>query len=181
MLDKGYPKSEIGMVIGAYGVDAFRHNMFPDIGSTNIDNGELEPSVFFKGVDFSEMKPNQSFRVTARANDDVGVIALSMVWKSLTNPLQETQRVVLYDDGQHGDGEVLDGFFAGEFPAMAEGEEVQFYVEATDLNNKNTYRPRDPIFAVNRQQLEMVYTFGTSRQTTSLCGMMAVRRLTCRD
>jgi len=160
-----YPPMEQNISFARYqdGVDAFRHNMFPDIDSTNIDNGELEPSVFFKGVDFSEMKPNQSFRVTARANDDVGVIALSMVWKSLTNPLQETQRVVLYDDGQHGDGEVLDGFFAGEFPAMAEGEEVQFYVEATDLNNKNTYRPRDPIFAVNRQQLEMVYTFGTSQ------------------
>ncbi len=158
-----YPPMEKNISFSRYqdGVDAFRHNMFPDIDDANVDNGELEPSVFFKGVDFSEMKPNRPFRVTARANDDVGVIALSMVCKSLTNPAEEMQRVVLYDDGQHGDGDVLDGFFAGEFPAMMEGEEAQFYVEATDLNNKNTYLPRDPIFAVNRQQLELVYTLGT--------------------
>ena len=157
-----YPPLELNVSFGRYqdGVGAFRHNLFPDIGRENVDNGELEPTLFFRGVDFSEMKPDQPFRVTSRANDDVGVIALSVACKSLKDPFMPAQRVVLYDDGMHDDGGLLDGFFAGKFPPMAEGEEIQFYVEAADLDNKNTYLPSDPIFARNRQQLSMVYTLG---------------------
>ncbi len=157
-----YPELEQNVSFCRYqdGVEAFRHNLFPDIGRENVDNGELEPTVFFRGVDFDGFQPNQPVRVTARANDDVGVIALSLVYKPLNDPVATPSRIVLYDDGQHDDGGMLDGFFAGRFPGLPQGTEIQFYVEATDLNNKTTYLPSDPILAVNRDQLSMVYTLG---------------------
>ncbi len=165
-----YPPMEADLSFSRYqdGVQAFRHNLFPDIGSANIDNGELEPTLFFDGFDFEKLGPNQPLKVTARANDDVGVIALNVVYRPIGQPEVLPAHTVLYDDGMHGDGGMLDGLFAGELPGLPQGSEIQFFVEATDLNNKTTYLPNDPIFATTREQLRNVYTLGLTEGISGL-------------
>ena len=114
--------------------------------------------------------PNTPIKMTARANDDVGVIALSLVYQKLGNAPDTgiAERAVLYDDGEHGDGEMLDGVFAGELPPMAAGTEIQFYLEAVDLNNKIVTLPGDPYFASNAAGLRHLYTLGVGLPEPSL-------------
>lgn len=165
-----YPPMEQDLSFARYqdGVQAFRHNLFPDIGAPNVDNGELEPTLFFDGFDFSNFGPNQPLKINARANDDVGVIALNVVYRPINQPQALPAHVVLYDDGQHGDGGMLDGLFSGQLPGFPAGTELQFYVEATDLNNKTTYLPNDPVFATTREQLTTVYTLGIEEPIAGL-------------
>jgi hypothetical protein len=43
----------------------------------------------------------------------------------------------LFDDGEHGNGGMLDGTFAGLLsPGLPAGAEVQFYLEVTDLSEQ---------------------------------------------
>ena len=58
-----------------------------------------------------------------------------MLWNRLDAPLPEPGRIILFDDGMHGDGGAIDGFFAGQLaPGLPAGAEVQFYVEAMNLS-----------------------------------------------
>ena len=48
--------------------------------------------------------------------------------------------VTMFDDGAHGDGDADDGVYAGEIPAQADGEIVEFYVRAGDTGaNSRTW------------------------------------------
>jgi hypothetical protein len=37
---------------------------------------------------------------------------------------------VMFDDGQHGDGEAHDGLYAAELPAVEAGQQWRFWIEA---------------------------------------------------
>src|SRR5205823_3124438 len=50
----------------------------------------------------------------------------------------EDHRVILYDDGEHGDGGFGDGLYAGGLGDLPAGAAIQFYIECTDLSGEVT-------------------------------------------
>ena len=93
--------------------------------------------------------PDDPIRFEVTGRDDVGIVSLSLLWRRLDVPDQETHRVVLYDDGMHDDGGLLDGRFAGVLsPQLPPGAEIQFYLEAVDLSGQTIIEPDEPIFVL---------------------------------
>ncbi|MEM7386888.1 MAG: lamin tail domain-containing protein, partial [Verrucomicrobiota bacterium] len=148
-----YPPLELNHSFARYqdGIESFRHNMLPDIGEPNVDNGALEPTVYFDGFTADRLEAGQPIRLTARANDDVGVIGLTVIYKRVDDPFAPIEKMLLFDDGEHDDGGMLDGVFAGELPAMPAGGEIQFFIEAVDLNNQIVTLPGDPVFVPTQE------------------------------
>ena len=158
-----YPPLELNHSFARYqdGIESFRHNMLPDIGEMNVDNGSLEPTVFFDGFTANTLEAGVPIKLTARANDDVGVIGLTVAYRRVDIEDAPIEKILLYDDGAHDDGEMLDGVFAGELPALPDRAEIQFFVEAVDLNNKTVTLPGDPVFAPRTSaasRLNQIYT-----------------------
>jgi hypothetical protein len=64
--------------------------------------------------------------------------------------------VILYDDGMHDDGGLLDGQFAGVLPmGLPSGAEIQFYLEAVDLGGQTIIEPDEAIFARRGQRVTL--------------------------
>ena len=57
-----------------------------------------------------------------------------LYWSSKRNAPYD--RVPMFDDGKHGDGEAGDGVFAGEIPPQKQGSRFQYYVEARSGGDK---------------------------------------------
>jgi hypothetical protein len=56
------------------------------------------------------------------------------------------QKVEMFDDGQHNDGEANDGVFGAKIPTFAAGSYVRYYVEAIKADNSGT-RSYEPVGA----------------------------------
>jgi hypothetical protein len=130
------------------GLSALAFNAFPSPGLGNVDNGPIEPIVKLEGFDLATFAPDQPIRFYATAFDDVGLISVCVMYQRLDVVDTETHRVVLYDDGIHQDGGLLDGFFSGVLePGLPPGGEIQFYLEVVDLSDQIVLTPDDPVFA----------------------------------
>jgi hypothetical protein len=129
------------------GLSALAFNAFPSPGQANVDNGPIEPIVKIEGVNLSTLASGQPIRFNATAFDDVGLISVCILYQRLDIVDSETHRVVLFDDGMHEDGGLLDGFFSGLLePGLPPGAEIQFYLEVVDLSDQMVLTPDDPVF-----------------------------------
>lgn len=165
------------------GVNGFVVTQAPTPGASNTDNGLVGPRVSFEGLDLARMAPGVPIRLFARAKDDVGIVNLSLLWRRLDFPDMQTRRVVLYDDGLHGDGGSQDGWFSGEMPEGLElGAEIQFYLECTDLSGEVDTAPSGPRF-VNPGQHPLVYSMavGGARPDLEISEVVARNRDSLRD
>jgi hypothetical protein len=130
------------------GMAAFTFNPFPSPGQPNTDNGPVDPIVALDESNFGAVQPGEPLRFNADGRDDVGIVSLTVVWKRLDIPDNEAHRIPLYDDGEHGDGGMLDGRFSGLLETgLPSGAEIQFYVEAVDLSGQTVILPNEPVFA----------------------------------
>src|SRR5207244_9188014 len=103
-------------------------------------------------VDLATLQPNQPIRFFARATDDLGVVNVSVLWRRLDIADDVTKRVILYDDGIHGDAGFQDGYFSGLLEeGLPAGAEIQFYLECTDLSGKVNNAPGNPQFVSGAQ------------------------------
>ncbi len=129
------------------GLPAFVFNPYPSPGRANTDNGRLAPDVTFDGADPATFRPGQPIRFYATASRAAGVAGVSLLLQRLDNWNSPAQRVVLYDDGQHGDGAASDGQFAGVLEAgLPAGAQFQYYLEVVDLDQQAFTIPDDPVF-----------------------------------
>jgi hypothetical protein len=131
---------------------ALAFNPYPSPGRPNTDNGPVEPTARIVGLSPMPPGPGQPVRFIVEGRDDVGIIGLSVLWRRLDVPQNDLQRVVLYDDGMHDDGGVLDGRFSGVLePNLPPGAELQFFLEITDLNGLTVLEPNEPVLAAGGQ------------------------------
>jgi hypothetical protein len=83
------------------------------------------------------------FRCECR--DDTAPIACTLVYWRTDIADATRRRVLLYDDGMHEDGGMLDSHWAGRLiPGLPLGARIAFYIEAQDLNDQIAYLPTDP-------------------------------------
>ena len=124
------------------GHPSFHADRIPSPGMSNLDNGTVPPEVKLTAPSPATMIAGMPLKFTAKGRDDAGIISLSLLWNRMDAPLSEPQRLVLYDDGMHEDGPGVDGLFAGRMATgLPAGAEVQFYLEAVDLNGETVLLP----------------------------------------
>jgi hypothetical protein len=140
------------------GVNGFVVSDSATPGSANVDAGLMPPQVTIDAVDLATLEPDQPIRFFARAQDDLGIVNLTLLWRRLDVQDDVTKRVILYDDGRNGDGGVQDGFFSGLLiPGLPAGAEMQFYLECVDLSGQKDTVPANPRF-VSPGQEPMMHT-----------------------
>ena len=144
-----YPYAQENVSWSRYqdGHPSFHANQIPSPGLSNIDNGNAPPTVTLTPPSPEALKADQPLKFTARGRDDLGIVSMSLYWNRLDAPLAEPQRLVLYDDGLHGDRGPVDGYFAGTMPPLPAGAEVQFYLQATDLSGGLIQLPKNAMLS----------------------------------
>jgi hypothetical protein len=162
-----YPpqKTDVAYARYADGVVAFNSTMMATPGSPNVYTGPIPPHLKFGGFDTENFTANVPVRLSAEADDDAAVLGVSLSWRRIDILNDPWRRVLFHDDGQHQDGEAADGVFSGVLqPGLPEGAAIQFYIEATDANNKTTYLPGSPEEAEDSGGTELYsLVFGQSR------------------
>jgi len=137
--------SDVAYARYADGVIAFNSTMMATPGSPNVYTGPIPPSIKFRGFDPQNFTANVPVRLFAEAADDSAVLGVSLVWRRIDILNGPWRRVLFFDDGQHSDGKTSDGLFSGVLePGLPDGAAIQFYLEASDANNKTTYLPSSP-------------------------------------
>ena len=149
----------------ADGVAAFTSTMMATPGSANVYTGPMPPNLKFRGFDTVNFTADVPLRLFAEASDDSAVLGVSLSWRRIDILNDHWHRVLFFDDGQHSDGNAADGLFAGVLqPGLPDGAAIQFYLEATDANNKTTYLPDSPAEAEDSGGSQLyVLAFGQSR------------------
>jgi len=146
-----YPRLDGDVSLARYGDGngTFYFNPYPDIGAPNLDNGVSNPEMKFLGVVPHSPAGGEPVKFVVRARDDIGMASLSVYWRFLgTTTLNETGWVPLFDDGAHGDGEMLDGIFAGTLESgFPDGAEIEFYIKGVDLSDSDKVLPDTPMFS----------------------------------
>ncbi len=139
------------------GARRFVVNSIPSPSSPNVDNGAITPTLELIGVDLETVRdPRRSLRVRAFAQDDIGLVNVSLLWRRLDVQDNETKRVILYDDGINEDGPGGDGRFMGVFDEpLPPGSEIQFYLECTDITGQVDTTPGSPRFVAAGRPAEM--------------------------
>jgi hypothetical protein len=153
-----YAAQEENIAYGRYhdGSGSFAFNPFPSPGRPNVDNGPVEPVAHITSIEPLPMRPDEPIRFKVQARDDVGVIGVSILWQRLDIPDPNVYRVVLYDDGLHGDEVLLDGIFTGLMPeGLPPGAAIQFYLEVTDLSNQTVTYPGEPVFTARSRPINL--------------------------
>ena len=130
------------------GARRFAVNNIPSPAAPNADNGVIKPELTLNGVDLDTiLAPGRPLRFRATARDDIGIMNVSMLWRRLDVPDNETKRLILYDDGMNEDGPMNDGRFMGVMnEALPPGAVIQFYLECTDLTDQVETSPNNPRF-----------------------------------
>jgi hypothetical protein len=131
------------------------YNPFPSIGTTNYDNGNAEPKLVFKGLDYTLLKTGL-WRFRARAWDDNGMFTMMIFWREVTtSSTPRSGTIPLFDDGMHDDGASLDGVFAGDWSSpLPRGTAIEFYLTGEDLTGQSETEPEKPEFTVTGQPIK---------------------------
>ena len=139
------------------GARRFVVNNIPSPDSPNVDNGAVLPTLTLTGVDLETVRtPGVPLRFRAYALDDVGLVNVSLLWRRLDIPDNETKRVILFDDGMNEDGPGGDGAFLGVLnESLPAGAEIQFYLECTDITGQVESTPGNPRFVSPGQRAQM--------------------------
>ncbi len=105
----------------------------PEISSVVFSGGELE---------YEAPNADQEVSVTARVESSSGVQAVNLYYG--TGIVGSFEKTVMYDDGNHGDGDANDGLFGGSVPGFNGGTYVRLYIEAVANDNVSTvsYMPK---------------------------------------
>lgn len=139
------------------GAPSFVFSTFPGLGAMNLDNGNPDPKLSFKGLD-PELLAGGLLRFRATAWDDQGLAGVYVVWQEVGGSSASAFR--LYDDGLHGDGEAGDGTFGSEpVSPLPNGKVMEFYVSAYDFNWQGSTEPGGPVLSSGGQPITN-YTFG---------------------
>jgi hypothetical protein len=131
------------------GTRSFAFDEIPTPGTSNQDNGTIDPAIKFQEFDIVELVPNHPIRFNASGKDELGIVGMRVLYRELKigNEPAEIRQVILYDDGMHEDRERLDGFFSGVLESgLPPGADVQFYIEAMDLSGNAVRYPEDAEF-----------------------------------
>jgi len=164
-----YPAQNDNIAYGRYrdGLPGFVASSNPSPGLPNVDDGPVPPTLEFDGVDPDTVRRGGPLRFFAHAKDDVGVRNVSLVWRRLDIADAQDHRVILFDDGENGDGAFGDGLYAGLLGGLPPDAAIQFYVECTDLSGEVTSSPATPVF-VSPGQAPTVKTLALSSAPTAL-------------
>ncbi len=121
-------------------------NQVPTPGSPNVDGGLIKPVIRFLDFDPASLRPGKPIPFRVSAGDDYGVVGVRLVWSRLDQPGLQGG-LVLFDDGKHGDGAMLDGVFGNTLePGLPDGASLAFYLEAVDLTGRAATDPDDAGF-----------------------------------
>jgi hypothetical protein len=133
---------------------SFTFNNFPTPADANVDGGAVAPVASLDlalaaSADPGAIgalrlpRPGEWIRFHATGDDDVGIVGLSLLWERADDPAAPGGRVILFDDGMHRDGGVLDGSFAGVLaPGLPPGAEIRLRMEAIDLSGTTVVLPQ---------------------------------------
>jgi hypothetical protein len=149
-----YPAQRENVSFARYqdGLPSLIFNNYPSPGEANVDNGAVAPLVTLEGAgdwmsrvdSLAPPRPGEPIRLFARGEDDVGIVSLSAVYQRTDIRDPEGSRVILFDDGSHEDGAMLDGLYAGLLdPGLPAGAEIRLELEAEDLSGELTLIPSD--------------------------------------
>jgi len=154
-----YPVANSDQAYARYtdGARRFVVNNIPSPDSPNVDNGAVLPTLNLTGVDLdTATRPGVPLKFRAFAQDDVGLVNVSLLWRRLDVPDSETKRVILFDDGMNEDGPGGDGAFLGVLnESLPAGAEIQFYLECTDITGQVESSPGNPRFVSPGQRAQM--------------------------
>ncbi|HXI52618.1 MAG TPA: lamin tail domain-containing protein, partial [Candidatus Saccharimonadales bacterium] len=180
-----YPaqRADISYARYADGVAAFTSTSMATPGSPNVYTGPIPPNLTFRGFDPEHFTADVPVRLYAEADDDAAVLGVSLVWRRVDVANDSWHRVLFYDDGRHSDSAPDDGVFAGLLePGLPTGSAIQFYLEATDANNKTTYLPSSPDAAEDAGASDLyVLAFGTSRSPVEISEVVSDNNGVFRD
>ena len=139
------------------GARRFVVNNIPSPDSANVDNGAVLPTLTLTGVDLETIRtPGVPLRFRAHAQDDIGLVNVSLLWRRLDIPDNQTKRVILFDDAMNEDGPANDGAFLGVLnESLPAGAEIQFYLECTDITGQVESTPGNPRFVSPGQRAQM--------------------------
>jgi hypothetical protein len=130
-------------------IHSFVLSAFPSPGKANDATGLIEPALNFSGVDPASIYPGKPIKFFAEADAQIGIASLVMYYQRLDEPNSEIQKMYLFDDGLHGDGDAGDGIFAGTLEgSLPWGAEIQYFFEVTDLDDQVVTVPDEPEFGV---------------------------------
>jgi hypothetical protein len=112
----------------------------PEVNRTSPQISEVAYTV--DGVSFVKPNSTQNVDVTALVNSSDGIHKVNLYWGS--GFMGHFNKVEMFDDGNHNDGEAGDNVFGGQIPAMETGSWVRFYIEALADDNWKTakYEPQ---------------------------------------
>ena len=159
-VEYGEQATDVSMARVRDGLSRFLENYQPDPGAPNFGTGgsvmgATPPNVALLGVDPATLVEGAPIRVTARALDDTGVAAMSVIYRVAGSLITGGIRVNLHDDGQHGDGAAGDGVFSGLLgTGFKEGMEMEFFLESIDLDESIQREPEKATFATGGDPLE---------------------------
>jgi hypothetical protein len=95
----------------------------------------------------SILGPGEAIRFLASAFDESGPGSLELALHLDSG--QGFAVHAMHDDGEHGDGEPLDGIFGVAAPGAAAGAQLRAYVDAADPDGRRTRSPADAPAAVH--------------------------------
>ncbi|MEM7384759.1 MAG: lamin tail domain-containing protein, partial [Verrucomicrobiota bacterium] len=154
-----YPDQQDDIAYSRYedGLKGFIFNPLPTPNLQNRDGGLVRPDLEFSGFESTNLSNGEEpLRFTARAGDDIGVVSVYVVYQRIDLDPIEERRVVLFDDGRHGDGGFLDGVFSNTIDPLPPGAEIQFYLEAVDLTGATISVPSDPFLSADGNSVDVL-------------------------
>ena len=179
------------------GIASFTFNSFPSPAISNPDNGSISADFKLDGIrpysgneagPLGVIRPNRPIRFEARGKDDVGIVSASIVYQRTDVPDAPIDRIILFDDGMHGDGEMQDGSFVGVLadglPALGE---IRFQVEVEDLSGNVTTLPDldeapvDPIADDGGTETFFAMSVGASFPGIQISEIVAVNTIGLKD
>ena len=167
-----FPELETNTSYARYqdGFTSFAVNINPDIGQENLDNGAVNPDLKFETFLPDPTNPGGPLKVLVTAQDDFGVFTLTMNYRILDDPNLEEHSLLLFDDGQHGDGEMADGIFANTLPVDLPSDAlIEFFFTAVDLLGEQSSKPGSSTFGPLDQPTEhLIVRLGNNASSLGL-------------
>ncbi len=101
-----------------------------------------EVAYYSNGQAFSPPLSNQAVTVTAEVSAAGGIFGVRLYYG--TGLVGNFERTLMFDDGNHGDGEAGDGVYGASIPGYPGGTYVRYYIEAVSANTARSvsYSPK---------------------------------------